>query len=472
MLWSTARKTAATSRHVKISIPSFSSWLVSQCHRKEGTGILARCWIDSKRVAQDLNFDDWLKERQAGAILGAEILTARTEYESDCDSMRAGRHAQFYSSLIARQKSSELDAQKRNWHKQHPEISADEYLRIKHMLLWAVLQRKTLVYLDKCHWIGLRNVALQAGVATEPYRRLLDLLRELKQNGLILCPTSFPLLLELMKQSDDRTRLATAYLMDELGDGVCLPAGPVVQENEARQHALYSMFGANAPDSKEWLWTKACWILGMQIPQSPAFSPEDNLWLQKSYIDHVWQSRIGDLVETLRQNEWQGLDYPLFTSAHNLEGVFYRKQNFKFKEILMHEKKHMLLQLLESVLPKIAADLMAEYPDKVAAIQKTGPTATQPSPWALPSMQIVASIRASFFSAGQRLKENDLVDAEHASVALPYCDIFACDGPLAHRLKCRPLEFDKIYNTKVVATASDLEQTLNEIKKSSLSKEP
>ena len=446
---------------MNLTIPNFDTWLLAQCHREEGTGILARCWFENQMADRSLNFNLWLTEREAGGILKVEILAAKAEYKNDCESLRAGKHATFYSSLFVRE-NPELSSAKQDWHSQHPEISADQHLRFKHLLLLRQLETKLLVYLDKCHWIGLRHVVLKTKFARKEYEMLLRLLRELKDAQLILCPTSFPLFTELMKQSDDQTRLATAYLMDELGDGICLPAGPVIQENEVRQHILKSWFGSGGPDAKEWLWTKACWILGALIPHNPAFSPEENTWIQKSFIDHVWESRLGDLVERLDQNRWQGMDYPLFASAHNLDGVFYRKRQFIFKDILIHEKGKLLMDLAQGALPKVAAELAKEYPDKVTGTLNNSEKLQAPDPWIVPSMQIVAGIRASFFSAGQWLKANDLVDAEHASVALPYCDVFACDKPLAHHLRGKALKYDEIYQTKVVATASDLIQALKE----------
>jgi hypothetical protein len=54
---------------------------------------------------------------------------------------------------------------------------------------------------------------------------------------------------------------------------------------------------------------------------------------------------------------------------------------------------------------------------------------------AIPSQRISAALHAEMrLDDKRRFKPNDLDDFQHASVAVAYCDLFLCDGPLAHLL--------------------------------------
>jgi len=83
-----------------------------------------------------------------------------------------------------------------------------------------VLQRRR-VYLDTRYWLILRDVAMgrprRAGDVA-----LLAALRRWVQAGVIVCPLGDGSLLEVLRQSDETTRLATARLIDELSLGVTI----------------------------------------------------------------------------------------------------------------------------------------------------------------------------------------------------------------------------------------------------------
>ena len=48
-----------------------------------------------------------------------------------------------------------------------------------------------------------------------------------------------------------------------------------------------------------------------------------------------------------------------------------------------------------------------------------------------------------------KFEANDLIDAQHAAVGLPYCDLLFVDKPLAHRLNSKPLDFGRVYGKPI-----------------------
>ena len=74
--------------------------------------------------------------------------------------------------------------------------------RQKHFGLLKVIEGRKLIYLDTNHWIKLRHVLLASRHLQKEYAEALPLLIDLAKKGRVLCPISFPLFLELMKQTE------------------------------------------------------------------------------------------------------------------------------------------------------------------------------------------------------------------------------------------------------------------------------
>ena len=84
------------------------------------------------------------------------------------------------------------------------------------------LAKKHAVYLDTKYWILLRNADRQSGRQAASSTELLRLLRKGAADGTLFVPVSEAVVLELLKQDDPSSRLATAALIDELSRGVTL----------------------------------------------------------------------------------------------------------------------------------------------------------------------------------------------------------------------------------------------------------
>lgn len=337
-------------------------------------------------------------------------------------------------------------------HRAEKHLSAEEYLQRKRYELRQRLDDLILPYLDTCHWIRLREVVMNDPRADRRYEPVLIKLRELKAEGKLLCPFSLLVFLELKKQKSDATRRAMARLIDELSDGVCLQPPDEIGQIELRRQILRSVLGAHAPDLNELVWTKAAWVCGELLPDATAFSAEDRNTIKKVFTDVMWNSRLFDLVE-----------FPTGTPLHayyqDLAGKFeqdaiaYRKQGADFRRVLTDEKVHLVGGLVRNDLPRIAQEIWRQYPKECAAVDTEQDSVQKPDPSMLASVQIRAAVHASFFAAsvGMKFEANDLIDAQHAAVALPYCDLLFVERPLAHRLKVQPLDFERIYKKPILS---------------------
>lgn len=145
-------------------------------------------------------------------------------------------------------------------HGNQSDVSPSLYWREKHFALQTELQGRTLIYLDTNHWVHLRNVILNSPNELTGYREILGLLNDLVEKQRILCPVSYPLFLELMRQSDDETRLTTARLMDSYSDGVCILDASELEQMELHRLFLRLVLGEEPPVWGEWIWSKCGYL--------------------------------------------------------------------------------------------------------------------------------------------------------------------------------------------------------------------
>lgn len=284
------------------------------------------------------------------------------------------------------------------------------------------------------------------------YAAILIKLRELMAVGKLICPFSFLVFVELTKQKSDATRRAMARLIDELSNGICLQPPDEIGQVELRRQILRSVLDSRAPDLNELIWTKAAWVCGELLPDAAAFSAEDRNTIKKVFTDIMWNSRLFDLVEFAVGTPLHAY-YQELAEKFEQDAKTYRDQAANFRRVLTDEKVHLVGSLVRNDLPRIAQEIWQQYPNECAALGSQQNSVQKPDPAMLASVQIRAAVHASFFAAsvGMKFEPNDLIDAQHAAVALPYCDLLFVEKPLAHRLKAQPLDFERIYGKPIVS---------------------
>src|SRR5688572_22611411 len=187
---------------------SLEKWLLAQCHRDDSVGELARKWVS--RGETETNARQWLADLGDYSNWRSTVEQMQSEYVVAFDCLGRGENAPTFPKMFATEDYDQKLQQSFEKHKAQPELSADAYLRRKHFGLQKALEGRKLIYLDTNHWVNLRHVLLGSRHARKEYAKILLLLDALAEKRRVLCPISFPLFLELIKQSDMETRKATA----------------------------------------------------------------------------------------------------------------------------------------------------------------------------------------------------------------------------------------------------------------------
>ena len=361
------------------------------------------------------------------------------------------------------------------YHQQHPEVSLERYVRSK-VLATAdrFLVRKS-VYLDTRFWILLRDACLGRR-KDSIHQQMLDRLRLLVDSGKVICPINANTLAELLKQSDQTTRLATAKLIDELSLGVALQSEAERTGTELMHCVHLSLRGPASLEPLERLvWTAPAYVLGHTFPMLKLLPEDKLLAYQKAFTDYFWDFPLADQLSYLKEipadlhGRWDVLADNL-----NREIKEHDQKVLPFGELHLHEFRgglELYLSTLEKIFSHVYEKGVGVPPSEdtrrksaqklmngLVEALRTGTIGRQ-----LPSLIIRAGLHAGVRrNRGRQFTGNDLHDFGHATAALAYCDYFATERSL-HHLVVNELKFDRRYETSVVAEPRDLLGLLEQI---------
>lgn len=360
------------------------------------------------------------------------------------------------------------------YHRLHPEISLERYVRTK-VLETAdrVLARKR-IYLDTRYWVALRDVRLQRRRAPAD-EELLETLVELVRSGKAICPINANIFAELLKQRDEKTRLATARVIDELSLGIAIQSEDERVGTEIMHFLQRSLRGEDALEPLERLvWTSASYLLGYVFPTVDMAPETEMLALQKSFTDDFWNIPFADQISILPEppaefdHSWDRIAEKINreTQKHGGSPVSFKQVHLDefvgFLDGFIPTMRQMMSRVTTQALGLHQSDQVASEDDARMLLRilresfRKDKLGTQ-----LPSVIIKSGLYAAIrWNRRRQYKGNDLHDFGHASAALSYCDYFATDGGLRH-LVSNELKYDKKYNVVVIA---DVDALLHEVR--------
>jgi len=338
---------------------------------------------------------------------------------------------------------SSADLSRITFHRRNPDVSLQMYMRDKRCQLGAAVASVQRIYLDQRFWLLLRDVSL-GRIQDEAVSDLLTFLKSSVSEGKAICPISESVFVELLKQSDDSTRLATARLIDELSLGVTL----IPSDDRVRQelcNSFYEQAGAQELiPLQELVWTKLAYVLGEIHPSNTPFPPEAELAIQKAFSDHIWNASLAEIVGKLGEPppgfDWDALAARLNAGnrAHHSTIRSYAqafRTEFEGGLSLFHDEMTMLGKELDQRGYRAFGAKLAHlsHSKRFEAFSLS-----------IPSLHIYASCHAAVrWDQKRNLCGNDLFDFHHAQAALGYCDVFLTEKPLTDMLYQRHLGLTK-----------------------------
>jgi len=339
--------------------------------------------------------------------------------------------------------TSSFDSSRIEFHRSNQDVSLQSYVDDKRRQLGAMVTSTQRIYLDQRFWLLLRDVLLdRSGDAA--ISDLLALLRYLVSQGKVICPISESVFIELLKQSDKSTRLATAQLIDDLSLGITLiPLHERIQQELC--NSFYEQAGVNnLIPLQQLVWTKLPYVLGEIHPYNTPFPPKEELVLQKSFLDHIWNTSLVEMIRRSNEPPPQ-FDWNALAARLNLENRAHHSTIRSYSQAFRAEFEGGL-SLFRTDIAILVKELEERgYSDFASnlshlSLNKRFEIFSQ----SIPSLHINGTCHAAVrWDQKRNLCGNDLFDFHHAEAALGYCDVFLTEKPLTDMLSQKHLGLSK-----------------------------
>ena len=340
-------------------------------------------------------------------------------------------------------------------HRQYPEVTAAEYAKAMRLSIYRQIAAKTKVYLDQRFWIFCRDA--RAGHPSQSshsriWRDLLDLVRA----GKVICPATYPVLTETLKQGDMTRRMQTAETIDELSTGVAIQ-NPQAVAHEEMMFLLSKVLpvGVRRDEPDMTVWTSAAFALGELHRDDRQDNDHEALAIHKAMMDAWGRLRLPDLIQSVPDiTSTVKLDDSDTQGRHNALAVRTRHLRRSYKAQLLAEVEWAVGHYLKKGFPDREVDALCRL---ICSRFRRNPDAVAPL-W--PSVHIPSAIYAGVNHKSRRFERGDSYDHMHATAALAYCDCFFTERKLGTLLTEGPLRLDKPYRCRVAWEADDVLKVL------------
>ncbi|MFT5798532.1 MAG: hypothetical protein ACI84R_002599 [Candidatus Azotimanducaceae bacterium] len=360
-------------------------------------------------------------------------------------------------------------------HLETPEITIDDHVRKSSIALGEHLSSRKPVYLDMNYWIWLRD----SQRISKPTKAsiLFDLLQHGVRTKKIYCPISHSTFIELLKQTDQSSRLLTADLVDELSLGVAFAEENVRLSTEFA-HLMYEHSGfTDLHPIKNLVWTKLSYVLGVMHPSNTPFDNDTELAIQKAFFDHMCTLPLRDILEVIGGNHLPELNLGRTAQNVNDGNCAHSHEIRSFNQAYAAEIRGVFDISLDE-LPDLIVDIARKNGTPVTSpndLQRRATRAYYRELFSqaleknkerdrLRTAHIFACLHASLrWNKTRKYKANDIFDFHHAVAALAYCDVFLTEKSLKTTVEQKHLQLDNLYGCKVAANMDEAISILQEI---------
>jgi len=334
-----------------------------------------------------------------------------------------------------------------------------------------MLARKR-IYLDMRFWVDFCEV--ERGNSDPSTPQIYDLLTKLVESGKAVCPLSYNVFSELLKQSDQGSRLATASVMDRLSLQYCFISPEQIHSQEIicfidnTQMEAYRL--PRIFNSAKYVWTKISFVLGERFPSwGNEIDPAEQLIVQRAFLEHLSSMTLVEIMKYLE--EMRGRNRTSVAEQLNLGKD--EHQNWRtFDELFMHEVAGSI-DAIRDDLAKMSEYIREEGACDESIRKRFGSVeglcseillafAQNKIGRELAHIHIPSKLHTQFrFDKPQRYNANDLDDIGHSAWAIPYCDYFLTERKLADLI--RKTQLDSLFGTIVISKQQDIIEALSKL---------
>lgn len=363
-------------------------------------------------------------------------------------------------------------------HAASPEVSAGEYAQQLMTELGDSVATRHKFYLDTRYWIHLRDAAMGRPTHHQ-HGEILVRVRALVADGLAVCPVSDVAWIELFKQVDPASRLATADLLDELSLGVALMTEKERVVAEIGYFLTHTTDKGLPPIRKNRVWIKAGYVMGLIVPVIDQFSPEQNRLAQKASIDAFWRVTHRELASggsslSDQEDRWKEAAARITAESQKHAHEIRSYQQAFADEIsgALRVFKGEIRELAILRYRRITGDqgpVPVEQAEKaagqlVALLSTAFKLRREIMAQHIPSLYAFAMCHAAVrWDKFRRFNSHDLLDFHHASSGIPYHDAVFTEKPLRVLVTAGNTALDKTFSCRVMSSETEILAYLREL---------
>jgi len=347
-------------------------------------------------------------------------------------------------------------------------IDINNYHKNMTIELSELINKKIKIYLDTKYWVDICDVILNKKDCKDVEKIYLILKKGVKENRLI-CPISYRIFKEILKQSDEDSLRQTIEIIDELSQGSILR-----EERERLSLELFNFFYDTLNveidrKARENYWDFIINILGYSMPEFPTLSPKDNLLMQKEWLKLIKKIRLKNMLNTKwKKYLYRFKDMKIDINMYNLNKHLHSEEHNTFQKMYLSELSG-TIESYQSIIHNVFKDVI-DYKARKKGIPVPTEDAIDSQPIIniiyhafkenkmklyLPSLDIIAMLHAKLrWNKTQKYKQGDFDDIGHATSALPYYDYFFTERSLYNMIK--ECKYDEKYNCKIAWRNSDV----------------
>jgi hypothetical protein len=358
------------------------------------------------------------------------------------------------------------------YHLENDTGTFDEYTRRKRLDLGKSLLKLRRIYLDTKYWLYVRDVYLNR--PQKPvHADVLNELRRLRSSGSTICPMSYSVLMELLNQSDAKTRSATAAMIDELSDDCTIqPPNEVFRRELFHFVTKFTSLGKPLLDVAHMVWTKASFVLGdvfLSLDGSGITEPRSTAF-RKAMDDALWATKLSEMIQALPPNDTTEKPIAEKLAATLTDQKFiHKKDGDTFDKLFLDE-----IDGIMDVYSDICGDLMVHMARErgiggeiranetlasgrmlgklIHAAFKNGRLTSE-----FPSISVPAALHAIVrLDQKRKYKSTDFEDFRHAALAVGYCDAFMTESSLHHSLTSKHIDAERNFGCKVLSNEDEV----------------
>lgn len=348
-----------------------------------------------------------------------------------------------------------------------PASTIEQYIRNCHIGLGNAIRNYVKIYLDLKYWIYFRDVELGTS-SNNAHKELYDLLKRLVHNGIIICPASTGIYMELFKQNNMPMRRAGASIIEKLSRSISIRFDMEVFAEELLTFMLHVMEHKkpNVPTYYPTMYSFTSLSLGFPRPVNKSIDPKTLFEFQKICFDRMTNipftyfieqnSSIGSsneqwekqVKETEEKERLHRKEFATFEEVYDIELAGFFSDGGIFQPAIKHALMHILWHYqgynisISSQELEESAELYNRMCYNLLRLRKQYNV--------LPSVIVETSLFALRRYLSRTPHKGDIFDYIHASVAVPHCDMFFTESQLGTSLVQGLLNFDKRFKCRIL----------------------